>query len=48
MVNEETQQLQVTVYGIEPYTQTDIATIPANIINRQPQVISQFVVNSVS
>jgi len=48
VVNEETQQLQVTVYGIEPYTQTDIATIPANIINRQPQVISQFVVNSVS
>ncbi|VXD14722.1 putative alkaline phosphatase [Planktothrix serta PCC 8927] len=47
VVDPQTQQLQVNVYGIEPYTETDVQQIPANIINRQPEVISQFVVNSV-
>ncbi|CAD5969635.1 alkaline phosphatase D family protein [Planktothrix agardhii] len=47
IVDPQTQKLQVNVYGIEPYTQTDIQSIPANIINRQPEVISQFVINSI-
>lgn len=47
VVNPQTQQLQVTVYGIEPYTQTELETIPAAILSRQPQVISQFVINPV-
>ncbi|MEL7037528.1 MAG: alkaline phosphatase D family protein [Cyanobacteria bacterium J06592_8] len=42
VIDPQTQQLQVTVYGIEPYTQTEVETIPAAIVNRQPQVVSQF------
>lgn len=47
IVDPQTQKLQVNVYGIDPYTQTDIQSIPADIINRQPEIISQFVINSV-
>lgn len=47
VIDPQTQQLQVTVYGIEPYTQEEIETIPATIINRQPQVVSQFIINPI-
>ncbi|MGF1494937.1 MAG: alkaline phosphatase D family protein [Microcoleaceae cyanobacterium] len=45
VIDETTQQLQVTTYGIEPYTQTDVETIPANVIGRIPEMINQFVVS---
>jgi hypothetical protein len=47
IVDPQSQKLQVNVYGIDPYTQTDIQSIPADIINRQPEIISQFVIDSV-
>ena len=43
-IDEETQQLTVTTYGILPYTVEDIPDDPS-ILERQPEVISQFVVN---
>ena len=43
-IDEETQQLTVTTYGILPYTVEDIPDDPT-ILERQPEVISQFVVN---
>ncbi|ERT05092.1 phoD-like phosphatase family protein [Lyngbya aestuarii BL J] len=47
VIDSQTQQLQVTVYGIEPYTQDEIETIPVTIINRSPQIVSQFRINPV-
>ncbi len=47
VINPQNQQLQVTVYGIEPYTEDQVESIPAAIINRRPQVISQFRVNPI-
>lgn len=47
VINPQTQQLTVTTYGIEPYTTPEVESIPAIIINRQPEVITQFIVNPV-
>ncbi|KMW70025.1 MAG: alkaline phosphatase D family protein [Limnoraphis robusta] len=47
VIDPQTQQLQVTVYGIEPYTEEEVETIPAAIINRRPEVVSQFRVNPI-
>ncbi|MFO7031802.1 phosphodiesterase [Limnospira fusiformis CCALA 023] len=45
VIDPNTQQLRVTTYGVEPYTQVDVERVPARVINRQPQVVSDFVVN---
>lgn len=45
VIDTNTQQLRVTTYGVEPYTQVDVQRVPARVINRQPQVVSDFVVN---
>ncbi|MGC9525350.1 MAG: alkaline phosphatase D family protein [Limnospira sp.] len=45
VVDENTRQLLVTTYGVEPYSQIDVETVPAQIIGRQPEVVSQFLVN---
>jgi len=45
VVDENTQQLLVTTYGVEPYSQIDVETVPAQVIGRQPEVVSQFLVN---
>ena len=47
VIDSQTQQLQVTVYGIEPYTQEQVETIPAVLVNRSPQIVSQFRINPV-
>ncbi len=36
------QKLTVTTYGIEAYTEAELLADPAAILNRQPQIVSQF------
>jgi phosphodiesterase/alkaline phosphatase D-like protein len=38
----ETQDLLVTVYGVDAYSEADLLTDPNDIINREPRVVSQF------
>ena len=40
----ETQELLVTVYGVDAYSETDLLADPDSVINRDPRVVSQFVV----
>lgn len=44
-ITPQTQQLLVTTYGIEPYTQSQLDANPQAIINQKPFIVSQFVVN---
>jgi 3-phytase/alkaline phosphatase D len=44
-IDDETQQLTVTTYGIEPYTREQLETDPDSILARDPMIVSQFVVN---
>ncbi|MEA5620938.1 5'/3'-nucleotidase SurE [Cronbergia sp. UHCC 0137] len=41
-IDPQTQKLTVTTYGIEPYTREELEANPSAIINRQPQIVSQF------
>lgn len=36
--------LRVTTYGIEPYTRAELEADPASVIQRQPSIVSQFIV----
>lgn len=44
-IDPDTQQLRVTAYGIEPYSEEDLVADPQSILSRTPQIVSQFVVN---
>ncbi|MEM7758364.1 MAG: phytase [Cyanobacteria bacterium P01_A01_bin.40] len=44
-IDAETQQLKVTTFGIEPYSEAELLADPNDIINRTPQIVSEFVVN---
>ena len=46
-IDPNTQQLRVVTYGVAPYTEEELLTNPEAIINRQPQVVSEFVVNPI-
>jgi len=41
----ETQDLLVTVYGVDAYSETDLLVDPNDVINRVPRVVSQFIVH---
>jgi hypothetical protein len=41
----ETQDLLVTVYGVDAYSETDLLADPNDVINRVPRVVSQFMVH---
>ncbi len=41
----ETQELLVTVYGVDAYSESDLLADPGSVINRGPRVVSQFVVH---
>jgi alkaline phosphatase D len=43
-IDAETQELLVTTYGIDWYTENQLLANPASITGRQPQIVSQFVV----
>jgi phosphodiesterase/alkaline phosphatase D-like protein len=44
-IDAATQQLTVTTYGIEAYTEEELLANPEDITNREPEIVSQFVVN---
>ncbi|MEO1376118.1 MAG: phytase, partial [Cyanobacteria bacterium J06635_10] len=44
-IDAETQALTVTTYGIEPYSEAELLENPEAITSREPQIVSQFVVN---
>ncbi|MGF1673804.1 MAG: alkaline phosphatase D family protein, partial [Rivularia sp. (in: cyanobacteria)] len=44
-IDQETQALTVTTYGIEPYSEAELLANPQSITAREPQIVSQFVVN---
>ena len=41
-IDAGTQELTVTTYGINPYTEEDLMTDPLDVVFRRPQVVSQF------
>ena len=44
-IDPDTQQLRVVTYGLDPYTEEELLANPEDIINRELQVVSEFVVN---
>jgi hypothetical protein len=44
-ITPETQELLVTVYGIDAYSEADLQADPNGVINRSPRVVSQFIVH---
>ena len=44
-IDAETQQLTVTTYGIEPYSEEELVNNPEAITDRTPEIVSQFTVN---
>ncbi|HLA43472.1 MAG TPA: alkaline phosphatase D family protein [Aggregatilineales bacterium] len=43
-IDAETQNLRIITYGIEYYGVNDLSTDPEAILNRQPEIVSEFVV----
>jgi phosphodiesterase/alkaline phosphatase D-like protein len=41
----ETQELRVTVYGVDAYSESDLLADPDSVINLDPRVVSQFTVH---
>ncbi|MGF1537979.1 MAG: phytase [Elainellaceae cyanobacterium] len=44
-IDEATQVLTVTTYGIEPYSEEELLADPQGILDRTPTIVSQFEVN---
>lgn len=44
-IDETTQQLTVTTYGTEAYSEEELLANPEGIVNRTPEIVSQFTVN---
>lgn len=44
-IDPQTQQLRVTTWGVEPYTQAQLEANPSAVLNQTPTIVSQFVVN---
>ncbi len=44
VIDQETQLLTVTTYGIPTYTETDLVVRPFEVLGSVPQVVSQFAV----
>ena len=40
-----TQDLLVTVYGVDAYSEADVLADPDGVVNRTPRVVSQFIVH---
>ncbi|PAX54907.1 phytase [Brunnivagina elsteri] len=47
-IDEKTQKLKVTTYGIDPYTRQELEANPSAITSRQPKVVSEFEVAPVA
>ncbi len=46
-IDPATQQLRLTTYGIEPYTEAELTANPGDVTGRTPTVVNEFVVNPV-
>lgn len=46
-INPTTQQLRLTTYGIEPYTEAELIANPGSVTNRTPTIVSEFIVNPI-
>ncbi len=44
-IDEETQQLTVTTYGIDSYSEEELLANPEEILNQTPAIVSQFTVD---
>ena len=44
-ITPETQELLVTVYGIDAYGEADLQADPNGVVSRVPRVVSQFIVH---
>ena len=44
-IDPRTQKLSVDTWGIDAYTEADLSSDPAGVINRRPRVISSFTVD---
>ncbi|MDY7020709.1 MAG: alkaline phosphatase D family protein, partial [Cyanobacteriota bacterium] len=47
-IDSETQELTVTTYGIEAYTEDELLENTEEVLSREPEIVSQFVVNPVA
>jgi 3-phytase/alkaline phosphatase D len=43
-ITPDTQELLVTVYGMDAYSETDLQADSDGVVNRSPRVVSQFIV----
>jgi len=43
-INDSTQDLTVTTWGIEPYTEAELLRDPTEVVSRTPVVVSKFVI----
>lgn len=41
-IDQDTQKLTVTTYGIKPYTRAELEANPTEVTSRQPEIVSQF------
>ena len=46
-IDSGTQALTVTTYGIDYYTEADLNDDPDDVVDRTPEIVSQFVVNPI-
>ncbi len=44
-IDPQSQQLRVTTFGVDPYTQAELEANPTAIITREPAIVSDFLVN---
>jgi phosphodiesterase/alkaline phosphatase D-like protein len=44
-IDQQTQKLTVTTYGVDAYTREELEANPSAIANRQPKIVSQFEVD---
>jgi len=44
-ITPETQELLVTIYGVDAHSETDLLVDPNGVINRIPRVVSQFMIH---
>jgi len=45
-IDPATQQLNVTTYGIDPYSEAELKANPAGVLARVPRIVSQFTVEA--
>ncbi len=44
-IDADTQDLTVTTYGVDPYTEDEVLADPTSVVDLEPRIVSQFVVS---